>query len=610
MTLGRLVLALRAGWVLVSVAALLGLTLGAVAAAATPNTYAATATIALRWDGPQPGVAELANVRYLTREAENVALLAKRPEVLAALDDPPSRADARAWVPSDSQLVLVEVSAGRPAEAARLATELAEEMVAFSAEGDASTSADTVLAVAAPQPSKPVAPRLSLYLLVGLVAGVLVGGAAALVVHRSPAPADARWAAADINDTWAFRASYLVWALLVAAVIPWRTGTFYAGGADPVVLAKAALSVAALAISVWLAARAARAGRLRPIATAPVVLLVLYLLVTVIGGVANHSVTAAGVVAVRVGILAVTVCLLVSSFAPRQVAASLMRVLGALVMLAAVSGLASFSGRLRGTIPPMNPNLLALIASLVAIWLLALVLTGRDHLWCWVALAGCLGVVVLTGSRTALAALVATGAVMFVRVTALRLHSVMVLVLAIPPVTFVLLGTDLLASMFTRGGEESLASLSNRTIAWQAALGMDRDGWQTWFGQGLAHKEVSVPGQWWDTQMLDSTWVSALVQGGYFGLALVVALALATLARALFAPRAEGPVWFGLVLYLSLGGFLESGLFDGTIQFLVFLVAALAVFESGPHQRPSTLEPAGRPIAEATSEGSASAIVA
>ena len=79
-------------------------------------------------------------------------------------------------------------------------------------------------------------------------------------------------------------------------------------------------------------------------------------------------------------------------------------------------------------------------------------------------------------------------------------------------------GTTLIASVFTRGGSEDLSNLSNRTIAWEAAGDMDRDGWQRWFGQGLAQKEISVPGQWWDTQMLDSTWVSALVQGGYLGL--------------------------------------------------------------------------------------------
>ena len=81
------------------------------------------------------------------------------------------------------------------------------------------------------------------------------------------------------------------------------------------------------------------------------------------------------------------------------------------------------------------------------------------------------------------------------------------------------------------------------------------------------------------------------------------------LGRALFAPRSKGPVWLGLILYLALGGFLESGLFDSSVSFMVFLVAALGVFETG-HQRPSTAEPAGRPMAEAMSAGSGSAIVA
>ncbi|NHB84220.1 hypothetical protein G7085_05165 [Tessaracoccus sp. HDW20] len=202
---------------------------------------------------------------------------------------------------------------------------------------------------------------------------------------------------------------------------------------------------------------------------------------------------------------------------------------------------------------------------------------------------------------------------MLLRVTALRVRTIALAALALPLLTLVALGTDLLSSVFTRGGTESVSGFSNRSIAWEAAANLDRDGWGTWFGQGLAQKEISVPGQWWDTQMLDSSWVSALVQGGYLGVAIVALLTLMVLVRALFAPRSMGPVWLGLALYLAVGGFLESGLFDGTVQFMVFLVVSLTVFgarRGGGHQRPSTLEPAGRPMAEATSAGSASAMVA
>jgi len=129
-----------------------------------------------------------------------------------------------------------------------------------------------------------------------------------------------------------------------------------------------------------------------------------------------------------------------------------------------------------------------------------------------------------------------------------------------------------------RGGGEQVATLSNRTIAWQAAFNLDRDGWQTWFGQGLAQKKINVPGQWWETQLLDSSWISALVQGGYLGVAIVVLLGILTILLAAFGPRSKGSIWLGLAVLTIFGGFLESGLFDGSIQFMVFLVAALGAF--------------------------------
>lgn len=608
MTLGDLLRAMRTHWFRVVIATLLGAVVAGVVAVAMPNTYVATATIALRWIGPDPGVAELTNARYLTREAQTVALLIERPDILdraaARLDDPRSLAGGvDATVPLDTQLVRVSGSAASPGVAAELATAAAEAMVSASANGAMSPNVDTVLAVAALPPVDPIAPRKSLYLAGGLLAGLLIGVVAALVGTGRRAEELSADPAAPHQS---LHVAHVVWVLLVAATVPWRSGTFYSGGADPVVLGKAALSVLALGIAGWAAVR--KVPRL-PVPAAPGLLLVPYLAVTVIGGIANDAAAPSIVVAVRVAILMATVCLLAAVYPVAELARTLVHVLGACVGIAVITGLGSYSGRLAGGIPPLDPNLLALLSSVIAIWLLAKVLMAKDSLWELAALGGVFIVVVMTGSRTGIAALGAAGAAMILRMTALRMRSVSIIVLSFPPLTYLLLGTTLIASVFTRGGSEDLSNLSNRTIAWEAAGDMDRDGWQRWFGQGLAQKEISVPGQWWDTQMLDSTWVSALVQGGYLGLATVVLLMLLALAHALFAPRAVGAAWFGLLVYLALGGFLESGLFDGTVQFLVFLVAALGAFD-GYHQRPRTVDPAGRPMAEATSDGSGSAMLA
>ena len=138
MTLGDLLRAMRTHWFRVVIATLLGAVVAGVVAVAMPNTYVATATIALRWIGPDPGVAELTNARYLTREAQTVALLIERPDILdraaARLDDPRSLAGGvDATVPLDTQLVRVSGSAASPGVAAELATAAAEAMVSASA---------------------------------------------------------------------------------------------------------------------------------------------------------------------------------------------------------------------------------------------------------------------------------------------------------------------------------------------------------------------------------------------------------------------------------------------------------------------------------------------
>lgn len=618
MTLQDLFQAVRLRWPVLVGAMLLGVALAAGALALTPKTYVATATVALRWVGPQPGIAELNNARYLTREAQTVALLVERPDVLRSaatiLGDPgeplPGRVEAS--VPLDTQVVRVRALAAGPASAADVANAAAEAVVAQSAGGRLSPNVDTQVVVSARQPTSAALPERGPYLVTGLLVGCLLGCATVLLTAKRTVGQRAHPAEPgdDSGPSRSGGLAYVVWVILIAAAIPWRTGTFYEGGADPVVIAKAGLSVVGLALA---ALAYARSPRRLPVPALPVVALAVYLGITVIGGVANQAASPSIVVAVRVGILTATVCLMAAVVAPAELMRRLVHVLSALVLMGAGTGLLLGGGsRLGGVIPMLNPNLLALLAAIIAVWVVARVFTAKEHLWEFAVLAGCVGIILETGSRTALAALGGAVAVMLLRCVALRRRTLVLAALSIPIVTLLAFGTDALGSVFTRGGTESVSGFSNRSIAWQAAENLNRDGWGTWFGQGLAQKEISVPGQWWDTQILDSSWVSALVQGGYLGVAAVALLTLIVGARALLAPRAVGPVWLGLLAYLVVSGFLESGLFDATVQFMVFLVVSLVVCgdRRGDHQRPSVVEPAGRPMAEATLDGSGSAIVA
>ncbi len=376
--------------------------------------------------------------------------------------------------------------------------------------------------------------------------------------------------------------AHLVWVLILASTIPWRKNVYYDGGADAVVLGKAALSLLALALAAYLA----RDGLRRlAVPVAPVLLLVAYLGVTVIGGYASEQLSAALVLAVRVAILASVVVLLYARFPGRVVLGSLVHVLAAITVLATLSGLPSAaSGRLQGAIPPLNPNELALMASVCLLWTFAKMVRAQETAFDLACLAACAGVVLLTGSRASLAALCVAIVAMALKASAFTPRSFAVTALLAPVLAYVAVGTDLLSSVFLRGGERGVTTLSNRTIAWDAALTSDRDPWQTWFGAGLSQKKISVPGQWWNTQLLDSSWISAIVQGGLIGATIVVVMVLTTLYCAARAPRtAQGALWLGLVVLLAGRAFLESGLFDSTTAFALFMVVAF-----GCRERPDT----------------------
>jgi O-antigen ligase len=366
--------------------------------------------------------------------------------------------------------------------------------------------------------------------------------------------------------------AHVVWALLLTTTIPWRRDVLYEGGADSVVLAKAAISLVALALAIHLAGHAERK---LPLPAAPVLMFFMYLSATVLGGYVNGTVAPAAVVAIRVAVLAVAVLFLLTRYPARTAMRYLVHVLALVVTVASISGFTAFHGRLGGGLPPLKPNALAFLASVCAVWLLAKALAAQETNAEIVLLAASLGVVLLTGSRTSLAALFSAAIVMGLRATALRVVTFVTLAFLAPILAAIAIETDLLTAVFLRGGERSLATLSNRTIAWDAALLSDRDPWENWFGQGLTQKTISVPGQWWTEQLLDSSLISALVQGGLVGFVLVLLLTFSTAVRAGFAPRDEGALWIGLIVLTGGRALLESGLFDATTALLVFLVSAI-----------------------------------
>lgn len=365
---------------------------------------------------------------------------------------------------------------------------------------------------------------------------------------------------------------YLIFMILIGAAIPWRSDAYFSGSIDPVVVMKAAMNLVALVL-----AYAVTAGRRhRTLVIYPWVFLVLYLMCTLLGAYAAGDIVASGVLAVRVMMLAVAVSLLARHFEGYALIESAVRALATFALVGGVTGLAEGGERLAGVVPPLHPNELAKMCAVVVIWHLVKVTRGQDH-WFDLAIIGVgAAAVVATGSRTALGVLGLAAVVVVLYTTRVRWRTIGLTLMALPLVVWVVGGTGALPAVLERDDGSDITTLSNRTIAWQSAIAPKDSAWLEWLGGGLSMKQVEVPGQWWTRQILDSSWVSALVQGGILGLALCAAWMLYALARASTAPGQLRGLQLALLLYLAVSGLLESGLFDASTAFIVLFTALMA----------------------------------
>lgn len=366
---------------------------------------------------------------------------------------------------------------------------------------------------------------------------------------------------------------YFVFLVLVGATIPWRSKTYFEGGLDPIVIIKAVLSLFALGCALLVAFNRPP----RELRSGPVVFLALYLGVTVIGAWSTGQLVPAAVIVVRVLVVVATILVLSRTFDGVTLLSCLIAALATYALVGAATGVGSLAeGRLEGGIPPLHPNELASICALVLLWCLWRILNGRDSWVHLVAVPLATGMLIATGSRTPLVAVAAGALLVIVHARAVRMRTVVVAVVVVPILWWLLVGTDLLKSLLVRDDPGELTTLSNRTIAWQAALAPKSSPWLTWFGGGLPMKRIEVPGQYWETQILDSSWVSALVQGGFLGLALCVLWMLSSMFATANSPVPLRAIQLSILVYLTLRGFLESGLFDASTAFLMFFTVVMA----------------------------------
>ena len=133
------------------------------------------------------------------------------------------------------------------------------------------------------------------------------------------------------------------------------------------VIAKALLSILALTMA-W-NTRLACSER-QPVRTAAVWFVLAYVAIATFGAWSTSDVVPSAVLGVRMLIIALSVLLLARSVDREELLRAWLSALLAVGLVAAVTGLPSLaSGRLRGGVPPLHPNELAILCGLPAVGL-------------------------------------------------------------------------------------------------------------------------------------------------------------------------------------------------------------------------------------------------
>lgn len=368
---------------------------------------------------------------------------------------------------------------------------------------------------------------------------------------------------------------FVIFLLMIAATVTWRTKVYFDGGLDPVVVGKGLLSFIALATA-FVARR--RVLKPYPMGTRSLWIIVAFLGISTFGGWTAGEFSSSAILAARVLVLAFAVALLVRTFSAERLIRSLLSAMLVVGLIGAVSGLGGVLDgalRLRGGLLPFHPNEIAMLCGVPALGMWWLIMQHRARPYHWVSIAGILGITWLTGSRTGLIALIIAMALMLVQARRLAPPVFLLTVAAIPALAYLVLGTSLIEDYFDRGGDANIATLSSRTIAWSAAFTFPDTEWIRWMGSGLVQKKIPVEGQYWDVQGLDSSWISALVQAGFLGMALFGIWALVALVSSSRATAMPRMLFVSIVVYLLIRSVLESGLLDATPAFITWFLISL-----------------------------------
>ncbi|HEY4268076.1 MAG TPA: hypothetical protein VGM94_07800 [Galbitalea sp.] len=370
------------------------------------------------------------------------------------------------------------------------------------------------------------------------------------------------------------RTLFVLWILVFASVVPWRQGSLYTGSIDPVVIGKAAVSVAAL-VSVALVPRRFELK----VGIRSIGFVIVISVVGMLGALRTADLAASATLTVRLLLVAVTIILIARRWTPMIVLSTLLAASGTIAVIAGASGAATFfsQGRLEGVIPPLHSNELALLAALPLIALIRMLAIGHGHGWHLLAAVALAVVLLACDSRTALAALVVAILTLLLTTHHISTRASIALIAAVPICALLLTQTGVLAALVTRNHPISqIVTLNSRTIAWNVVLATPWNDWARWWGTGYSTTQVAVTGQYWETQVLDSSWVSALAQVGVIGTVLLLLWVTATMVSSLRRSTIRA-LALPIMIFVVPRSVLESGLVDSSTFFVFFFSISVLV---------------------------------
>jgi hypothetical protein len=231
----------------------------------------------------------------------------------------------------------------------------------------------------------------------------------------------------------------------------------------------------------------------------------------------------------------------------------------------------SFEGRLSGALWPVPPTQVAhyaavLLGCTVVLWFSGAV-RGRTAL---LTLLGTGAALVGAHTRTALIAmiigLIVAGASMFMGHARVRRTSALLGVVAVTAAT---LFAPLILNWLWRGQTlQEATALTGRTHVWSGVFGLRRPWLEEVFGSGLSNKSFNgLP--------IDSNWVAAYLDQGWFGVFVDAALLLVLVLLAVTHRRGiKRAVALFLVTYCLVASVSETGLADASPYLLNLTVAA------------------------------------